>query len=58
MKDPGTTYRLEMRADSLSSTEEVSHLSTSTSTGVIPYEYVCERDPVFYAASEMDPEMP
>ena len=26
MKDPGTPYRLEMRADSLSSTEEVSHL--------------------------------
>ena len=29
MKDPGTPYRLEMRADSLSSTEEVSHLSTA-----------------------------
>ena len=27
MKDPGTTYRLEVRADSLSSNEEVSHLS-------------------------------
>ena len=34
MKDPGTPYRLEMRADSLSSTEEVSHLSTSTPRGV------------------------
>ena len=58
MKDPGTPYRLEMSADSLSSTEEVSHLSTSTSSGVFPLEYVCERDPVFYASSEMDPEIP
>ena len=58
MKDPGTPYRLEMRADSLSSTEEVSHLSTRTSRGVFSYEYVCERDPVFYALSEMDPELP
>ena len=31
MKNPGTPYRLEMRADSLSSNEEVSDLSTSTS---------------------------
>ena len=29
-------YRVEMRADSLSSKEEVSHLSTSTSRGVFP----------------------
>ena len=36
MKNPGTPYRLEMRADSLSSNEEVSHLSTSTSRGVFP----------------------
>ena len=36
MKDPGNPYRLEMRADSLSSTEEVSHLSTRTSRGVFP----------------------
>ena len=36
MKDPGTPYHLEMRADSLSSTEEVSHLSTSTSRRVFP----------------------
>ena len=28
MKNPGTPYRLEMRADSLSSNEEVSDLST------------------------------
>ena len=58
MMDLGTPYRLEMRADSLASTEEVSHLSTSTSRGVFPEEYICERDAVFYASSEMDPEMP
>ena len=57
MKNPGNPYRLEMRADSLSSNEEVSHLSTSTSRGVY-VEYVCERDPVLYVSSEMDPEMP
>ena len=57
MKNPGTPYRLEMRADSLSSNEEVSHLSTSTSRGVIPQEYVCERDPVISASSKMDPEI-
>ena len=57
MKDPGTPYRLEMRADSLASTDEVSHLSTSTSRGVFPKEYVCERDPVIYSSSEMDLEM-
>ena len=34
MKNPGTPYRLEMRADSLSLNEKVSHLSTSTSRGV------------------------
>ena len=58
MKDPGTPYRLEMRADSLSSTEEVIHLSTRTSRGDIRSEYVCERVPVFYASSEMNPKMP
>ena len=58
MKDLGTPYRLEMRADSLSSNEEISHLSTSPSRGVFRKEYVFERDPVFYASSEMDPEMP
>ena len=36
MKNPDTPFRLEMRADSLSSNEEVSHLSTSTSRGVFP----------------------
>ena len=47
-----------MRADSLSSTEEVSQVSTSTSRGVFPQEYVCERDPVFSASSEMYPRFP
>ena len=32
---PGTTYCLEMRADSLSSNGEVSLLSTSTSSHII-----------------------
>ena len=36
MKDPGTPYCLELRADSLSSTEEGNHLSKSTSKGVFP----------------------
>ena len=58
MKNPGTPYRLEMRADSLSFTEEISQLSTSTSRGVFPQEYVFEKDTVFSALSEMDPEMP
>ena len=47
-----------MRADSLSLTEEISQLSTSTAKGDFPKEYVCEKDPVFSALSEMDPEMP
>ena len=47
-----------MRADSLSSTEEVNQLSTSTSRWIFSQEYVCERDRVFYASSLMDPEMP
>ena len=57
-KAPCTPYRLEMRADSLSSTEEVRKLSKSTSRAVFPLEYVCERDPVFSASSEMVPELP
>ena len=44
--------------DSLSSTEEVSQLSTSTSRGAFPQKEVCERDSVFSASSGMDPEMP
>ena len=44
--------------DSLSSTEEVSQLSTSTSRGAFPQESVRESDSVFSASSIMDPEMP
>ena len=58
MEDPGTPYRLEMRADSLSSTEEVRHLSTSTSRGVFPSEYICERDPVFMVQVKWTPRYP
>ena len=58
MKNPGTPYRLEIRADSLTSNEEVSRLYTSTSRGVFPKEYVCEKDLVFNDSSEMYPEMP
>ena len=40
-KDPCTPYRLEMRADSLSSTAVISHLSRSTSSGFsLSYMYV------------------
>ena len=44
--------------DSLSSTEEVSQLSTSISRGAFPQKHVCERDSVFSASSGMDPEIP
>ena len=44
--------------DSLSSTEEVSQLSTSTSGGAFPQKYVCESDSVFSASNIMGPEMP
>ena len=37
-KVPCTTYHLKMTADSLSLTEEVSQLSTSTSSGVFPQQ--------------------
>ena len=37
-----------MRADYLSLTEEVSQLSTSTSRGVFPQQYVCERGPCVF----------
>ena len=40
-----TPYYLKMRDHSLSSTEEVSQLSTSTSRGVFPQQNVCESDP-------------
>ena len=58
-KAPCTPYRLEMRADSLPSlTEEVSQLSTSTSSAGFPKQSVCERDREFAASSGMDTEMP
>ena len=44
--------------DSLSSSEEVSQLSTSTAREAFPQKYVCENDSVFSASSIMDPEMP
>ena len=43
---------------SLSLTEEVSKLFTSTSRGAFAQKYICERDSVFSAYSGMDPEMP
>ena len=57
-KVPCTTYRLKMRADSLSLTEEVSQFSTSISSGVFPQQYVGERDSVLSVSSGMYPEMP
>ena len=57
-KGPCTPYRPNMRADSMSLTEEVSQLSTSTSGGVFPQHKECERDPVFSVSSGMDPERP
>ena len=53
-KVPCTPNRLEMRADSLASTEEVCQLSKSFSRGGLPQQYVCERDPEFAASSGMD----
>ena len=58
MKDPGTPYLPEMRSDSLSSTEEISHLSTSTSRGVFPKEYVSERDLCFMLKAKWTPRYP
>ena len=57
-KIPCTTYRLKMRADSLSLTEEVSQFSTSTSSGVFPQQLVGERDSVLSVSSGMDRESP
>ena len=44
--------------DSLSLTEEVSQLSTSTARGTFPQKEVSEMDSVFSASSGMDPEIP
>ena len=57
-KVPFTTYRLKMRADSLSLTEEVSQVSTITSSGVFPQQYVGERDSVLSVSSGMYRERP
>ena len=51
-------YHLEMIADTLSLTEKISQLSKRTSRWVFPQEYVCERNPVFSALSEVDQDMP
>ena len=55
---PCTTYRLKMRADSLSLTEEVKQFSTSTSSGVFPQQSVGERDSVHSVSSGMYRERP
>ena len=57
-KVPCTTYRLKMRADSLSLIEEVSQFSKSTSSGVFPQQYVGERDSVISVSSGMNRERP
>ena len=57
-KVPWTTYHLKMRADSLSLTEVVSQISTSTSSGVFPQQYVGERDSVLSVSSGMYREKP
>ena len=44
--------------DSLSSIEEVSQLSISTSRGAFPQKLVCESDSVFSASIIVDPGMP
>ena len=53
-----TPYCLEMRDHSLSSTEEVSQLSTSTSRGGFPQQYVTEINPELATSSGMDSEIP
>ena len=55
---PCTTYRLKMRADSLSLTKEVSHFSTSTSSGDFPQQLVEERDSVLSVSSGIYRERP
>ena len=57
-KVPCTTYRLKMRADSLSLSEEVSQVSTSTSCGVFHQQKLGERDCVLSISSGMYREMP
>ena len=52
-KVPCTTYRLKMRADFMSLTEQVSQFSPSTSSGVFPQQYVDERDSVLSVSCGM-----
>ena len=47
-----------MRADSLSSTEEVCQLSTSTSRGVFPQDYICEGTLCFLLQVKWTPRFP
>ena len=47
-----------MRADSLSSTEEVSQLSTSSSRGVFPQDYICEGTLCFLLQVKWTPRFP
>ena len=44
--------------DSLSSTEEVSQLSTITARGAFPQKSVCKSDSVFFGSIGMEPELP
>ena len=53
-----TPYRLEMGADSLSLTEELSQLSTGSLRGIFPQQNMYEKDVVFSASSGMDPRCP
>ena len=55
---PCTTYRLNMRADSMPLTEEVSKFATSTPSGVFPQQLVGERDSVLSVSSGMYREGP
>ena len=57
-KVPCTTYRLKMRADTLSLTEEVSQFSTSTSSGLFPQQEVGERDTMLSVSSGIYREWP
>ena len=57
-KVPCTTYRLKMRADSVSLSEEVSQFPTSTSSGDFPQQQVGERDSVLSVSSGMYGERP
>ena len=55
---PYTPNHVEMKADSLTSTEKVCQLSTSTSSGGFPQHYICERDAEVAVSSEWTPRCP